>query len=71
MSGTMEEYNYQRSGYCADQLGHDAVTCGMHAQAANHFAIVSQLTVDWLAGVSDVTVFRCVCASTDEDHCKV
>ena len=43
MPGTMEEYNYQGSGYCADMLGYDAVTCS--AQAENLFTIVSQLTV--------------------------
>ena len=37
MAGTMEEYNHQSSGYCADLLGHDAVTCG--AQAENQHKI--------------------------------
>ena len=32
LSGTMDEYDYQRSGYCADLLGHDAVTCGAQSE---------------------------------------
>ena len=54
MSGTKEEYDYQSSGYCADLLGHDAVTCD--AQAENHSTIVRKLIAGWQAGVSDVTV---------------
>ena len=50
----MKQYNYQWSGYCADLSCHDAVTCG--AQAENRFTLVSQLTVDWLAGVSALNV---------------
>ena len=40
--------------YCADLLGHDAVTCC--AQAENHCTVVSKLIADWLAEMSDVTV---------------
>ena len=45
----------QVSGYRANLLGHDAVTCC--APAENHFTIVCSLSADiwWLAGVSEVS----------------
>ena len=35
MAGTIQEYDYQWSSYCADLLDHDAVTCGTRPET--HF----------------------------------